>query len=110
MNLEEYQKFATTTAVYPGANTSSLSELKYLALGLAGESGEVANQVKKLYRDGYSPVKREKIFFELGDVLWYWIRLCDAFKIDPMAVIQANVDKLSARKERGTIGGDGDNR
>ena len=39
MEMNEYQKVAVTTAIYP-------------ALGLAGEAGEVANKVKKLMRDG----------------------------------------------------------
>lgn len=108
--IEKYQAFARTTAIYPEAKIGSISELTYLSLGLSGESGEVANQVKKLYRDGDDPARRAKIGAELGDVFWYLVRLCDALGLDPEQVIAENVEKLSGRKSRGTLGGSGDNR
>jgi len=110
MNLNDYKNFTRTTAIYPEANTGQVPELMYLALGLAGESGEVANKVKKLYRDGDDPAKREQLQGELGDVFWYLARLCDALGLEPEDLLQANADKLSSRKQRGVIGGSGDNR
>ena len=115
MNLNEYSNFARDTAVYPDKLTCSVNELMYLALGLAGEAGEVANKVKKLYRDSDSVEAREKIVGELGDVLWYWVRLCDSLAcnelaMNPDAVISANVEKLANRKSAGKLHGSGDNR
>ena len=47
MDFNEYQKQALKTAIYPnlGAN------LQYPTLGLCGETGEVAELVKKSIRD-----------------------------------------------------------
>ena len=47
---------------------------------------------------------------ECGDVLWYLTRLIDELGYSVSEVAQANVDKLLDRKERGVIGGSGDNR
>jgi len=108
--LEQYQNFTKTTAIYPDANTGNLGELVYLSLGLAGEAGEIANKVKKLYRDGMDPMKIYEVSTEVGDVFWYLVRLCDALGLDADRIIAGNIDKLSSRKSRGTLGGSGDNR
>jgi NTP pyrophosphatase (non-canonical NTP hydrolase) len=110
MDLNRYKEFTRTTAIYPDAGTGKLPELMYLALGLAGEAGEVANKVKKLFRDGDSEEKRDRLKGEIGDVFWYLARLCDALDLNPEDILQANADKLSSRKERGVIGGSGDER
>ena len=110
MTLEEYCAFTRTTAVYPEAVSGAVPELMYLALGLSGEAGEVANQIKKIYRDGDTESRREKIASELGDVFWYWVRLTDSLGFTPEQVLRANREKLSGRKERGTLGGDGEHR
>jgi NTP pyrophosphatase (non-canonical NTP hydrolase) len=110
MKLNEYAEFTRTTAIYPDAKTGAVPELMYLALGLAGEAGEVANKVKKLFRDGDSPQKRAQLEAELGDVFWYLARLCDALGLEPEAILAQNAQKLTSRLERGVIGGEGDHR
>ena len=44
--MNQYQRKAVETAIFPKENA-----LAYLALGLAGEAGEVANKIKKVIRD-----------------------------------------------------------
>lgn len=110
MNLDDYTKFARTTAVYPDALSGEVSEIIYLALGLSGEAGEVANKAKKLFRDGDSQFRRDHIVAELGDVFWYLVRICDALDIDPETILGASALKLSDRKDRGVIQGHGDSR
>jgi NTP pyrophosphatase (non-canonical NTP hydrolase) len=102
MNFNEYQKLARSTAIYP-------EEYKviYPALGLCGEAGEVAEKVKKNIRDGKS---LDGVGLELGDVLWYISALADDLGVTLEEVAQANVEKLTSRKERNMIGGSGDNR
>ena len=108
MTFNEYQELAETTAVYPTSYT-----LIYPALGLAGETGEVVEKVKKLVRDS-NMIADEKfaegIKKELGDVLWYVAILARdcGLKLDDIA--QANYEKLKDRKERNMIHGSGDNR
>ena len=108
MTFEQYQKLIKTTAVYP----STLNVL-YPSLGLAGETGEVCEKIKKVYRDNngvFTKDKIDEIIKELGDVLWYVQALCNDLGINMQDVAENNVHKLLSRKERRVIHGDGDNR
>lgn len=108
MNVDDYQKFTRTTAIYPCSGSRDINEFSYLALGLTGEAGEVAEKVKKRIRDG--TWNREDFVKELGDVFWYLARLCDATGINCTEVLETNYVKLSLRKLNNKIGGSGDNR
>ena len=85
------------------------------ALGLAGETGEVMEKIKKMIRDKngvFSPTPEDitELTKELGDVLWYLSALAFYNGIDLDDVARANLDKLRSRKERNQIHGSGDNR
>lgn len=108
--LEHFQKWTNETAIYPEAGTGSVQELMYAALGLSGEAGEVANVIKKLYRDGDNTEKRAMVAKELGDVMWYAARIAQALDVSLEQILQDNQEKLISRKERGVLGGSGDNR
>jgi NTP pyrophosphatase (non-canonical NTP hydrolase) len=110
ITFSAYQDSTSTTATYPDLGTGSLFALSYCTLGLAGEAGEVANKVKKMLRDGDSPAKRAELVGEIGDCLWYISQLCSELKLSMSDVAAKNIDKLSDRKKRGVIGGNGDNR
>lgn len=70
------------------------------ALGLAGESGEVVDLIKKIVFHGHENAK-DKVKGELGDVAHYWVILCDMFDFDPAEVLQENIDKLKKRYPEG---------
>ena len=106
--LDAYQEFTITTAIYPEAGTGSPSALMYLACGLSGESGEVAEKIKKFYRDGKHDT--EEVGKELGDVLYYLTRLADELGLSMEDVLRRNMAKLQSRKARGVLQGSGDNR
>lgn len=110
ITLKEYQDWTVSTAMYPHAETGNVEELMYLALGLTGEAGEVANKVKKLFRDGENQELRTELAKELGDVMWYMARLSSVLKVDLTETLAKNVAKLESRKERGVLAGSGDNR
>ncbi len=80
-----------------------------LGLGLVGEAGEVVEKIKKMYHYN-QPTDLESMKKELGDVVFYWARLCRWYGFDPSEVLDANVLKLEDRKERGVLHGNGDNR
>ena len=109
MKLNDYQKAAMETAVFPERDGYT-----YTALGLAGEAGEIANKVKKFIRDGYTPEelpeKLNQLKDELGDVLWYVAAMAKVLEIDLETVASNNLNKLKSRMERGTLSGSGDNR
>lgn len=105
----EYQLKASETAIFPKEKA-----LEYITLGLTGEAGEIANKVKKLIRDGADKEtleqKKIEIGYELGDVLWYCAMLAREVDINLGHIMEKNIEKLHSRKERGTLGGSGDNR
>lgn len=112
--FKEYQDFVlNTTIMYPSAGNN----LVYPALGLVGESGEYADKVKKYWRnrgvmDASLLTTQERMEFvkELGDVLWYVIASADELDVDLETVIAENVLKLTDRRARGVVKGEGDNR
>lgn len=104
LSFSDYQQFAKQTDISPNDQT----KLYYLALGLTGEAGEVANKVKKIIRD--KALDREQIASELGDVLWYLATLARELDIPLEYIARANLDKLAERRANGTLRGNGDNR
>ena len=77
MEINDYQRMALETAIYP-----ENQRIIYPTLGLTGEAGEVADKVKKVLRDNngtFTPEKRQQIMLELGDVMWY----CATLARDP---------------------------
>lgn len=68
-------------------------------LGLAGEAGETADQVKKFFYHTEKPVEfhRDKIVQELGDVEFYKMKLMDLLNITQDEVLAANRAKLQSR-------------
>lgn len=109
MDIEEYRNKIREFAIYPDAQTGNLNELMYLALGLIDEAGEVAGKIKKVYRDE-THVPYEELAKELGDVAWYWARMCEAIAYWPSDVLSMNYNKLKDRQERNVLSGSGDNR
>jgi NTP pyrophosphatase (non-canonical NTP hydrolase) len=103
MTFDDYQAAAKKTAIYP-----EQYKVIYPALGLAGESGEVAEKVKKWIRDG--KLDPEAVKKELGDVLWYVAAVASDLDLSLSDVAQTNVQKLESRQARGTLSGNGDNR
>jgi NTP pyrophosphatase (non-canonical NTP hydrolase) len=109
MEFNEYQKMARGTAIYAGAGNNFI----YPALGLCGESGEVAEKIKKIIRDGNGVVSEEQkreLEKELGDVLWYVANLGVELGLEMDDIASKNIAKLKSRQDRGVLHGSGDNR
>ena len=98
MTLDDYAAWAET--IPSKATTGDRDRLlSYLALGLAGEAGEVAGEIKKLLRDGtWTP---ETLTDELGDVIYYWSRLVTARGRKPGDIRAASRAKIEARAKAG---------
>jgi NTP pyrophosphatase (non-canonical NTP hydrolase) len=73
----------------------------YPALGLAGETGEAVDIIKKTIRYGGNPrelgKREEAMKLELGDVMWYWCNLAIDLGFKPEELFQMNYDKLHER-------------
>lgn len=110
MTFDEYQKQALTTMLASG---DELKDIMHWVLGITGESGEIAEKIKKIIRDKngvFTDDDKREIAKEIGDVLWYLATLAEQLgaSLDEIAAI--NLAKLKSRKERGVLGGSGDNR
>ena len=102
MNIQEYADKAITTLSDNYEYGDISPQLMGQVLGLAGESGEVVEKIKKLLRDKQGMLEesdKADILKELGDILWY-----------VNAVAQLNNEKLLSRKERHQLHGSGDSR
>lgn len=102
IRANDYQKLAARTLIDKPDIPLSDDETMIIwnAIGLAGESGEVVDSIKKMifHRHGLNIEQLEK---ELGDVLWYVAALCTKLDIDMESVMQKNIDKLIARYPNG---------
>lgn len=123
MDANEYQKAAGEFATYGG-------NPMYPALGLAEEAGEVCGKIAKFIRkhNGFAPAIgsleelshseqfkddaafRTDLKKELGDCLWMIAELCNVYDFNLEDVMQENIAKLTDRRNRGVIVGEGDNR
>lgn len=113
LTFDEYEYQVWPLAQYPSVGTNIL----YPTLGLVGEAGEVAEKVKKLWRNKqkchpneYTNDEKLELIKELGDVLWYIMALANELGFDLHTVADVNMAKLLERNERGVIKSEGDNR
>ena len=106
-------------ARYPFLIDHTSGGVIYTCLGLAGEAGEVADELKKVIRDNltielcgntfldFSPERKKNLQAELGDVFWYWCKLIRELELitdDTMftipAILEANIAKLEKRYDK----------
>lgn len=92
MNMNDYQLQSQRT--HPKANF--YSKLSNYALGVVSESGEVADELKKVIYHGHI-LNVEEIEKELGDVLHYVAGLATFLELDMDTIAQKNIDKLKKR-------------
>jgi NTP pyrophosphatase (non-canonical NTP hydrolase) len=109
VDFNDYQKKARKTAIYPNLNHNFV----YPTLGLVGEAGEIAEKVKKCFRDNGGVLDEERkkeLVKELGDVLWYIANLSSELNVSLEEVAAQNLEKLQSRQSRQSLHGSGDNR
>ena len=94
MTINEYQYAALRTAQTDKLTANEL--LLNSALGLCGESGEVADLVKKHRFQGHD-IDIDHIAKELGDVAWYLAVGAYAIGLDLESIFRMNIEKLKAR-------------
>ncbi len=92
MNFNEYQKLAQRTS---NERTPS-GKVENGCLGLAGESGECCELLKKYFFQGHE-LDKAKMLDELGDVLWYIGETAAGIGATLEEVAIHNIKKLKAR-------------
>ena len=112
MTGSEYQKLAMRTN--DGEATERLGFLTSMdentvvdfgglingCLGLAGESGETLDMIKKwVFHE--KELDKDHLKKEIGDVMWYVAMICESAGFNLDDVLQTNIDKLKARYPEG---------
>ena len=93
MTAQEY--IAEVLRTYAGKETVE-DKLILGSLGLAGESGEVIDAIKKHLYAGHD-LDGDALLMEIGDVLWYLALLCSIFGWTLDDALKVNVEKLHRR-------------
>jgi len=101
-DFDVYQGLALRTASAESTATP-LTLLDASALGLSGESGEIADHVKKILYHGHplDDETRDKIAKELGDILWYCALGAKGIGMSLAEIAVMNVAKLEKRYPEG---------
>jgi len=89
MTFNEYQSETNRTS-------SPDVSIIVCSLGLCGESGEIADHIKKWAAQGHE-LSKDKIAHELGDVLWYLAQAAKAINLTLDEIAEMNVKKLRER-------------
>nr|WP_253256408.1 nucleoside triphosphate pyrophosphohydrolase family protein [Moorella sp. E306M] len=96
MNFYQYQLAAERTA------KQIPKEQRYVnfAMGLAGETGEVVDYLKKVCFHGH-PLDKNKLAEELGDLLWYIATIANTADLYLDRIADRNIEKLKKRYPEG---------
>jgi NTP pyrophosphatase (non-canonical NTP hydrolase) len=91
--LNEYQEDAQRSLKQ---GESLAYDLNHMALGIAGEAGELVDCIKKhtIYN---KPLDEENAIEEVGDILWYAANLCNILGITLETAAKRNIGKLALR-------------
>lgn len=103
----DYEKFVEQT------KDNMCNDILYLTVAMCGEAGEVADKVKKIYRDHegiVDSVDEQEIAAELGDVLWYITAIAVKLRVPLWSIAKCNIDKVNRRINMETLHGSGDYR
>lgn len=76
------------------------ANINWASLSLGGEIGEFLNEVKKINRDDKGVITDKRLALmqdELGDIIWYWLFVCDILKLKFEDVLENNMIKLKKR-------------
>jgi NTP pyrophosphatase (non-canonical NTP hydrolase) len=98
MNMDDFQEHALKSVVITQKGIAALS---HRTLGLTGEAGILANQVKKIIRDKdghFDAADIEEAKKRLGDVLYYTAVLAEYFGLSMSQVAKQNMYESTAFK------------
>ena len=113
VNFKKYEEFVSAVTSEASTNFvdfadrigeldregANIERLLTSGVGLAAESGEFLEIVKKMVFQGkpWNDDNREHLIIELGDVMWYVAQACMALEVDFDEVVETNVKKLEKR-------------
>lgn len=109
MTFNEYQQKTKERAIYPLVGEKYV----YPLIGIMGETGEIAEKIKKSLRDKDGIIDeqlKQDLKKELGDVLWYLSQLATELDLELNDIVKANLEKIESRHKRNVMHGEGDDR
>lgn len=107
MNYQDYTKYskrtdtdyievATRLKELPVEELANLCKFMHLAIGVAGEAGELLDTFKKtLFYN--QPIDTTNVEEEVGDIFWYLFCGIDNMGLDAGEIMQTNIAKLQKR-------------
>lgn len=101
--MTDYAKFVARLAKHPSRVIldDQKVDLWHGATGVAGESGELLDLIKKHVINGH-PLDVDKVIKELGDIEFYLQMIRNRLGLPRELIIETNVKKLSARYSSGS--------
>ena len=100
MNIKDYVKTVLKREMSYLGSIERLSEkpirILHASMGLATESGEILEQIKKHIFYG-KPLDEVNLVEECGDLLWYMAVMLDSIGVSFEEVMEANDRKLELR-------------
>jgi NTP pyrophosphatase (non-canonical NTP hydrolase) len=103
MTLDEYVAWAAGIGVNRHAGVPEDRALLEIGLGFASEIDEVAGVLTKWLRDGEQ--RRDQLADELGDVAYYWARLCVVTGVAPSTLLARSRAHVEWRRAGRPAGG-----
>lgn len=98
MQFNDYQDISNGTSGFK--DVQSIERIVVATLGLSGESGEMADHIKKVIGHGHQ-LNVYYITKELGDILWYVAEVASALGLTLNTIAEKNVEKLAERYPNG---------
>lgn len=106
MDIAEYsKKVENNRANLP----TQLHDIVHMIFGLITELGELTDTYKKYLAYGRE-VDLVNVKEELGDIMWYFIGMCNILGFDFWDVLETNVRKLDKRYKNGFTKEEAENR
>jgi NTP pyrophosphatase (non-canonical NTP hydrolase) len=99
MNIDDYQLYALKSVAH---SKGSVKALAHRSLGLTGEAGIIANQIKRIIRDRDGVASDEDIAYlkeKIGDTMYYIAVLAEYFDLKLSDVLDSNKQKSDAFRE-----------
>lgn len=97
MDSKQYREAIDRTM---NPNLTEREKLAMLAMGIAGEAGEIVDTLKKVVFHGHG-LDKDELIKELGDLEWYLQHLKKHYDISDEMVYITNVMKLQKRYPNG---------
>ena len=98
MDNKTYLELSDRTCKHVDALTLEAKQydLMHATLGIAGESGEIVDAVKKSVIYG-KPLDTANMREEIGDIMWYIALACRTLDFDLNEILDENIAKLAKR-------------